>query len=207
MLTGRGRFTGDFTRPGMLHAAFARSPTLSARRSAFAFRQRRHVELRHEQVDRTGQDLDLALDRVGLALFVEGHDHGGGTIAEDGAGGLAPRLPRDHHVAADGGAREDHRAVAHPAARPDPHRLAVECDLALVGDRGAEAEALSHDSEALAGDVVGLVFLGYPLHPPGAPLKLRVEHLDALPTLAAGKVDRAVGAARHSRRSSLPTRS
>ena len=30
MLTGRGRFTGDFTRPGMLHAAFARSPFAAA---------------------------------------------------------------------------------------------------------------------------------------------------------------------------------
>lgn len=27
------------------------------------------------------------------------------------------------------------------------------------------------------GEVVGLVFLGYPLHPPGNPAKLRVEHL------------------------------
>jgi len=26
MLLGRGRFTGDLTRPGMLHAAFVRSP-------------------------------------------------------------------------------------------------------------------------------------------------------------------------------------
>src|SRR6185437_195335 len=30
MLTGCGRFTGDFTRPGMLHAAFARSPFAAA---------------------------------------------------------------------------------------------------------------------------------------------------------------------------------
>src|SRR5690348_11230850 len=30
MLTGRGRFTGDYTRPGMLHAAFARSPFAAA---------------------------------------------------------------------------------------------------------------------------------------------------------------------------------
>ena len=30
MLTGRGRFTGDLTRPGMLHAAFARSPFAAA---------------------------------------------------------------------------------------------------------------------------------------------------------------------------------
>ncbi|HEY7143523.1 MAG TPA: xanthine dehydrogenase family protein molybdopterin-binding subunit, partial [Streptosporangiaceae bacterium] len=30
MLLGRGRFTGDFARPGMLHAAFARSPFAAA---------------------------------------------------------------------------------------------------------------------------------------------------------------------------------
>jgi predicted alpha/beta-hydrolase family hydrolase len=31
--------------------------------------------------------------------------------------------------------------------------------------------------ETFADDVAGLVFLGYPLHPPGNPEKLRVEHL------------------------------
>ncbi len=31
MLVGRGRFTGDYARPGMLHAAFARSPLAAAR--------------------------------------------------------------------------------------------------------------------------------------------------------------------------------
>jgi len=31
MLLGRGRFTGDYARPGMLHAAFARSPFAAAR--------------------------------------------------------------------------------------------------------------------------------------------------------------------------------
>jgi predicted alpha/beta-hydrolase family hydrolase len=34
------------------------------------------------------------------------------------------------------------------------------------------------DREAFASDVVGLVFLGYPLHPPGQSTKLRVEHLE-----------------------------
>lgn len=38
------------------------------------------------------------------------------------------------------------------------------------------AEA-SQGEEPLAGQIDGLVFLGYPLHPPGAPEKLRVEHL------------------------------
>ena len=31
--------------------------------------------------------------------------------------------------------------------------------------------------EALAAQIAGLVFLGYPLHPPGNPAKLRTEHL------------------------------
>ena len=31
MLLGRGRFTGDYAQPGMLHAAFARSPFAAAR--------------------------------------------------------------------------------------------------------------------------------------------------------------------------------
>jgi predicted alpha/beta-hydrolase family hydrolase len=32
-------------------------------------------------------------------------------------------------------------------------------------------------AEPLAQQIDGLVFLGYPLHPPGNPAKLRVEHL------------------------------
>jgi uncharacterized protein len=39
-------------------------------------------------------------------------------------------------------------------------------------------------SQVMAGEdireVVGLVFLGYPLHPPGNPAKLRVEHLEQI---------------------------
>lgn len=39
-------------------------------------------------------------------------------------------------------------------------------------------------SQVMAGedisDVAGLVFLGYPLHPPGNPAKLRVEHLEQI---------------------------
>jgi carbon-monoxide dehydrogenase large subunit len=31
MLLGRGRFVGDLTRPGLLHAAFVRSPHAHAR--------------------------------------------------------------------------------------------------------------------------------------------------------------------------------
>jgi|KBSSwiStaDraftv2_1062776.scaffolds.fasta_scaffold09642_7 predicted alpha/beta-hydrolase family hydrolase len=40
------------------------------------------------------------------------------------------------------------------------------------------AAAASQGKEPLADHITGLVFLGYPLHPPGAPEKLRVEHLE-----------------------------
>jgi predicted alpha/beta-hydrolase family hydrolase len=40
------------------------------------------------------------------------------------------------------------------------------------------AAAASQEKEPLADQIDGLVFLGYPLHPPGAPAKLRVEHLE-----------------------------
>ena len=39
------------------------------------------------------------------------------------------------------------------------------------------AADVSEKGEALAKEIAGLVFLGYPLHPPGNPAKLRVEHL------------------------------
>jgi predicted alpha/beta-hydrolase family hydrolase len=39
------------------------------------------------------------------------------------------------------------------------------------------AAAASEAKEPLAEQIAGLVFLGYPLHPPGNPAKLRVEHL------------------------------
>src|SRR6185503_14141724 len=40
------------------------------------------------------------------------------------------------------------------------------------------AAAASQEKQPLADQIDGLVFLGYPLHPPGAPEKLRVEHLE-----------------------------
>jgi uncharacterized protein len=41
------------------------------------------------------------------------------------------------------------------------------------------ADACEKD-EPLAKQIAGLVFLGYPLHPPGNPAKLRVEHLPSI---------------------------
>lgn len=47
-----------------------------------------------------------------------------------------------------------------------------------MGGRIASQVMAGEERESFATDVVGLVFLGYPLHPPGQPTKLRVEHLE-----------------------------
>src|SRR5262249_37750619 len=47
-----------------------------------------------------------------------------------------------------------------------------------MGGRIASQVMAGEEKEAVADDVAGLVFLGYPLHPPGNPAKLRVEHLE-----------------------------
>ena len=47
-----------------------------------------------------------------------------------------------------------------------------------MGGRIASQVMAGEETESFAGEVAGLVFLGYPLHPPGQPAKLRVEHLE-----------------------------
>ena len=47
-----------------------------------------------------------------------------------------------------------------------------------MGGRIASQVVAGEDRESVASDVAGLVFLGYPLHPPGNPAKLRVDHLE-----------------------------
>ena len=47
-----------------------------------------------------------------------------------------------------------------------------------MGGRIASQVVAAREEAPLALDVSGLVFLGYPLHPPGNPAKLRVEHLE-----------------------------
>ena len=49
-----------------------------------------------------------------------------------------------------------------------------------MGGRIASQVVAARDEAPLALDVSGLVFLGYPLHPPGNPAKLRVEHLEQI---------------------------
>ena len=47
------------------------------------------TDLVHEDVIGAGADFDAAGERIGLALFVEGHDDGGGAISQDELGPLA----------------------------------------------------------------------------------------------------------------------
>lgn len=47
-----------------------------------------------------------------------------------------------------------------------------------MGGRIASQVVAAREEQPLAVDVSGLVFLGYPLHPPGQTAKLRVEHLE-----------------------------
>ena len=49
-----------------------------------------------------------------------------------------------------------------------------------MGGRIASQVMAEEGKEAFADDVAGLVFLGYPLHPPGQSTKLRVEHLERI---------------------------
>ncbi len=47
-----------------------------------------------------------------------------------------------------------------------------------MGGRIASQVMAGEARESIAGEVAGLVFLGYPLHPPGQSSKLRVEHFE-----------------------------
>ena len=47
-----------------------------------------------------------------------------------------------------------------------------------MGGRIASQVIAAEEKEAFDSEVAGLVFLGYPLHPPGQSTKLRVEHLE-----------------------------
>ena len=47
-----------------------------------------------------------------------------------------------------------------------------------MGGRIASQVLAGEEKESFADAVAGLMFLGYPLHPPGNPAKLRVEHLE-----------------------------
>src|ERR1700730_2035139 len=49
-----------------------------------------------------------------------------------------------------------------------------------IGGKSMGGRIASQVAAAGVGDLAGLVFLGYPLHPPGKPEKLRAEHLSKI---------------------------
>jgi len=50
----------------------------------------------------------------------------------------------------------------------------------MIGGKSMGGRIASQVAAAGAGDLAGLVFLGYPLHPPGKPEQLRTAHLPAI---------------------------
>ena len=93
--------------------------------------------------------------------------------------------------------KEQHKSAPDPKAKLELcYRKVIEAALAnkklkknrlviggkSMGGRIASqvAAALADDGDPLANKIDGLVFLGYPLHPPGNPEKLRTEHLKNL---------------------------
>jgi uncharacterized protein len=60
------------------------------------------------------------------------------------------------------------------AARAHPK---LKANRLLIGGKSMGGRIASQVAAAGAGDLAGLVFLGYPLHPPGKPEQLRAAHL------------------------------
>lgn len=70
----------------------------------------------------------------------------------------------------------DKQAVLVAAFRDVVEALASDADLLIVGGKSMGGRIASHAvAEGMAAD--GLVFLGYPLHPPGRPERIRDAHL------------------------------
>jgi hypothetical protein len=56
-------------------------------------------------------------------------------------------------------------------------RMISDCVAVAIGGKSMGGRIASQVAAAGIGDLVGLVFLGYPLHPPGRPDRLRTQHL------------------------------
>lgn len=73
----------------------------------------------------------------------------------------------------------DRAPVLIAAAREEAASLALRCDRLVMGGRSMGGRICS--IAATEGvDVAGLVLISYPLHPPGRPDRLRVEHFPSL---------------------------
>ncbi len=135
----------------------------------------READLVHEQSVGALADLDLALDRVGLALLVEGHDDDAGAVASDRAGLLEERFLAlleadrvDDSLALDALEARLERA---PAGAVDHDR-----DPGHLGLRRDDVEEGRHR-------LLGFEEVGVHVH---------VEEIRAAPHLLEGDVDRAL---------------
>jgi uncharacterized protein len=92
-------------------------------------------------------------------------------------GGVVVRMDFPYRKA---GRRSPDRApVLIAAARDEAAALAKRCDRLVMGGRSMGGRICSM-AVAEGVDAAGLVLVSYPLHPPGRPEKLRVEHFAAL---------------------------
>lgn len=151
------------------------------------------TELRF-QASRSSGEVSALLERPDTArwLMVLGHGAGAGMrhhFMDDAAAALA-----SHQIAT---FRYQFPYMEKRTSRPDPQPVL----LATVRSAVAAAHAAAQDLPLLAGgksmggrmtslasaedvlpDVRGLVFFGFPLHPPGAPGTGRAEHLERVTT-------------------------
>lgn len=97
--------------------------------------------------------------------------------AVSSAGGMVLRMDFPYRKA---GRRSPDRApVLVAAARHEAAALAKRCDRLVMGGRSMGGRICSM-AVAEGVDADGLVLISYPLHPPGRPDKLRVEHFVVL---------------------------
>ncbi len=93
------------------------------------------------------------------------------------AGGVVVRMDFPYRKA--GRRAPDRPPVLIAAAREEADALARRCDHLVMGGRSMGGR-MGSMAAAEGVDVAGLVLISYPLHPPGRPDKLRVEHFPKL---------------------------
>jgi predicted alpha/beta-hydrolase family hydrolase len=93
------------------------------------------------------------------------------------AGGVVARMDFPYRKA--GRRSPDRPPVLVAAAVDEAAALATRCDRLVMGGRSMGGRICSM-AVAEGVDAAGLVLISYPLHPPGRPDKLRVEHFAAL---------------------------
>jgi uncharacterized protein len=93
------------------------------------------------------------------------------------AGGVVVRMDFPYRKA--GRRAPDRPPVLIAAAQEEADALARRCDRLVMGGRSMGGRMCSM-AAAEGVDVAGLVLISYPLHPPGHPEKLRIEHFPEL---------------------------